>query len=915
MRLPSTRIIGDPVLQRAIIASKLTPPRAPAALIERTNIARLLEGAGSKRLLLVTAPAGYGKTTFLMQLRQDYLRQGRKVAWLTLDEGDSPLSQFITYLIESLTYAGCPIGHAALTVFQKSAANDVEAFRNALINEIHAYALPLVIIIDDLHYVRSEGIPALLDQLIDYAPTNLGIVIASRHTSPLSTARYRIHGDVVEIKAEDLQLSYQETHQLIQHALATPQAPPDDVSLSRHLHEVTRGWVAAIQLAVISVKNGVPPGKVFSTFSGGMEDLTDFLYTNILAGLPDEIAEFLLKTSILQRINVELCEAVTGLPDCPQLLDAVRQLNLFLLPVEGMETWYIYHPLFREFLQMNLPGLPEVNARELHRRASTWYENQRLFADALHHALAGEDADSALRLFEKSAVRMLGEGRFHTVIQWCETLKPPSIAAYPDIWIATAYSLMLCFRLAEARRIMRRIQRSRLADDALTQFRLSVIELTIAMYQDDGEKILSFYAQWPEALPFQDALFVPAALNPISMVFSQQGEFEQARDIYHYSVGIPDEEKSFMATTYQQCYLAHAYALEGRLKMAERLLRDRLTLSERRLGYFSEAACAAAGFLAEILYETNRLEELCATLAERMAIIRDNLTPDGIIKPHVAMAMAYVSYGEHEQALSCVEELYALGRRTEQRRFIITALGVRAFIYLQMADPTSAAAATGQAGDMVKRIDPQAVLAKEFYIIHALAEIRLLIYRQDYQAALDRLTTLKARYVNPRQRRLALQVAALIYLCMVRLRPEDDISESLYKVLLEGRAMGLVRLFLDEAPLLGQLREVAGAFTADRRFNDVHGYLAALLKLGGELETTPPCLTARETEILIALAAGLSNKHIASRQHVSVDTIKYHVKKIYAKIKVSKRMDAALYARKAGLVSGASSTSPTLEFP
>ena len=444
---------------------------------------------------------------------------------------------------------------------------------------------------------------------------------------------------------------------------------------------------------------------MFRSFSGCTRELTDFLYTDILTGLPDDITAFLLKTSILRRINIDLCEAVTGLPNCSELLDKIKRLNLFLIPVEGMEPWHVYHPLFREFLQINLINLPKSDIRVLHARASAWYESQGLFADALQHAMAGDDVKGALRLFEKSAVRMLGEGRFHTVIEWCETLQPPSVEAYPDIWIATAYSLMLCFRLSDARRIMRRIERSKLANDALTQFRLSVIELTIAMYQDEGEKILRFYEQWPEVLPFKDALFIPAALNPISITFSQQGEFEKARDVYNYSVGIPEAEKSFMATSYHQCYLAHSYALEGRLKMAERYLRERLVLSEKRLGYFSEAACAAAGFLAEILYETNRLDELFAILSGRMSIIRENLTPDGIIKPYVAMAMAYTHYGEYEQALSCIDELYMLGQRKEQDRFIIRALGVRAFIYLKMSDPVSAEVAVEHAVDIANGID------------------------------------------------------------------------------------------------------------------------------------------------------------------------------------------------------------------
>ncbi len=898
------------VSQHSVITSKLTPPRSPASLISRLSTIQLLKDINSKSFILVTAPAGYGKTTLLSQMRKEYSVQGKRVAWLTLDESDVHLSQFTTYLVESLKYIGCPIGDAALTVFQKSSSNALEAFRNAFINEVHSYNASLIIIIDDLHYVKNSQILNLIDQLINYAPSNLCIVVASRHVPPLSIARYRVHGNMIEIKSEDLRLSYDETHQFIHQTL---ELRASDFSLSRRLYEVTGGWVAALQLATISMKNSDDVDRVLGSFSGCTVELTEFLYTDVLSKLPEEVTNFLTKTSILRRMNFELCATVTGLSNCSHLLDKIKQLNLFLLPVEGMETWHVYHPLFREFLQMNLMKVPDINVEDLHRKASEWYEGKNLFADALQHALDGNDSDRALRLLEKSAVRILGEGRFHTLLEWHEILKPPAIEDYPNIWIATAYCLMLCFRLSEAQEIMRKIRQTRLANDELTQFRLSVIDLTIAMYEDDGEKILALYNKWPEVLPFKDPLFVPASLNPISLAFSQKGEFEKARDIYNYSVGIPEEDKGFMATTYNQCYLAHSYSQEGRLKMAEQYCRERLILSEKRLGYFSEAACASAGFLSEILYETNRLDELFVVISERLSIIRESLTPDGIIKPYVSLTKAYLYYEEFEKAFSIVSELYSIGQKNKQQRFMAKALGERIRILLQTEDPIGAEVALKQLQEITSAVNPKSALANEMYTISSLAKVRILLYQKKHESAFNELTFIRNNKVYPRQRPLIALVEALICACNMSINRGSSVTEQLYNVLKEGKKMGLIRTFLDEKPFMECMQEVSDEFVSSKEYQSDRGYFLFLLdqwKSGKGLneeyrvseDTDVAHFTDRELQILSHVAHGLSNKIIASKLSVSVDTIKYHLKKIYIKIGVFSRIDAVVYARKMGIV-------------
>lgn len=896
--------------QSYIISSKFIPPKSPASLIQRFTLPAILKEIDLKNLVLITAPAGYGKTTLLAQLRSELSASGKKVAWLTLDENDTRVSQFTNYLIECLTYVDIPIGKSLLTTFQKKSESALEYFGNILISQLHAYAKPLVLIIDDIHYVKNPEIIRLIDQLISYAPPNLCLVIASRHEPQLSTASYRIHGSMIEIKMNELKFSYEEAHIFIHQIL---ELDSDNYSLSRRLYEFTNGWIAALQLALISIKNCHNVDRLLTSYKESKTQLAEFLYTDVLSRLSEEITTFLLKTSILNYMQSDLCAAVSGIENSEKNLEQIKKLNLFLMPVEHKETWYTYHPLFREFLHANLEKRSDINIQELHWKASEWYESNNQIADALKHALNGNENARTLKLVEKVAHSFLSEGQFQTLIELHEILDPQSIEDYPNLWISTAYSLMLCFRITAAKTMMEEIQNTHIYENPLVKFQLSVIELTIAMYEDNRGKIFSLYEKWPAFFPFRDTLFVPASLNPVSIAFSQIGEFQKARDIYSYLTPIPEKDRGLMPTTYQKCYLAHSYFQEGRIEVAEVLCQERLALDEQRLGHFSAAACCCSAFLSEILYEKNQLKELFMTLSERMEIIRENLTPDGILKPYISLTKAAQANNELEKALVYTNELYSIGHKNEQRRFKINALSLRARIYLQMDNLIAAEESIDQLKHMMSSGNLRSPLANEEYVTALLAQVYLHMHSEEYQQALDQLVIIRCKYIYPRQHSLFAKVGALILACKTHLEDSTTLLPELIEVLSAGEKIGLIRTFLDEHAFMAFAHSYAKLLSEREDQRSIYQYYLRLIRKDDKssneefgsvshLKYDHKNFTHREKLILKFLAYGFSNKVIGNELNLSANTIKYHLKKIYQKTNTSGRVEAIVCAQKLGLI-------------
>ncbi len=388
-----------------LLLTKLQPPPVPADVVPRRALLERLDEGLQRRLILLVAPAGYGKTTLLGQwLQQSEL----PIAWVALDSGDDEPTRFWRYVIAALDSALPGVGQPALELLLQTPQPPLESVLTTLLNDLSAAPRRIVLVLDDYHQIRDAAIHEGLAFLLEHLPTQLLPVLASRATPPLPLPRLRARGQLVEVRAGELRLTLEESTAFL-HSHLGVQLAPDEM---KTLHARAEGWVAALQLAALALE-GHEAGRVvgiLEEWSGSHPHVQGYLEQEVLQQQPPEVQEFLLQTSILTRLEAPLCDAVTGREGSTAILEQLEQAGLFLIPLDEERRRYRYHPLLADFLRARLRQAQPDLAAELHRRASAWFEQRDLLAEAFGHALAAADWERAGRLLQPLVLSKVQSG-------------------------------------------------------------------------------------------------------------------------------------------------------------------------------------------------------------------------------------------------------------------------------------------------------------------------------------------------------------------------------------------------------------------------------------------------------------------------------------------------------------------------
>ena len=403
-----------------LLQTKLNIPSARTDLVARPQLLQRLDEGLTRKMILVSAPAGFGKTTLLanwvqglaatlrLQVEGPQGSQNERrstnlrpsgVAWLSLDEGDNDPARFWSYLITALQNVDQRIGKNSRKMLSARQPASLESILTAFINEISSSSRQIVLALDDYHLITTPKIQQAMAFILENLPGNLHLVISTRTDPPVPLARLRARDQLVEIRAADLRFSREEIGSFFLRE-AGGRLQEADV---RALESRTEGWVAGLQLAALAVQRQADPSDFIQNFAGDNRYIVDYLAQEVLEGLPEEDRDFLLKTSILERICAPLCEFVTGQKSAQEKLERLEGANLFLTPVDGTRTWYRYHNLFADFLRHQLEATRSEILPELHRRASSWFEAQDFGTQAIEHALSARDYARAARLIEDTA--------------------------------------------------------------------------------------------------------------------------------------------------------------------------------------------------------------------------------------------------------------------------------------------------------------------------------------------------------------------------------------------------------------------------------------------------------------------------------------------------------------------------------
>src|SRR5215472_2292768 len=433
-------------LSISLLATRLTPPRPPLWLVERTRLLRDLDAVHTHPLTLVSASAGSGKTTLLsawvaasrLQTNRVPAPQAQKsVAWLSLDTLDNDPIRFWTSCIASLQSCLPSLGAEALALLHAREAPPLSTILVALLNEIVQLDREIILILDDFHLITEQAIHEGLSFALDHLPANLHLILATRTDPLLPLSRLRARGQLLEIRSSDLRFTQLEATAFLLHHMDVPLSQEDVTTL----HSRTEGWIAGLHLAALSLRKQQDLSRWVSNFAGSHRYLLDYVQQDILARLPVPLQHFLLQTSLLSRMNAALCQAVTAEPSlqaCQQMLEEAEQANLFVVPLDEQRQWYRYHDLFREALRTQLHASQPELVPLLHRRAARWYETQGEWREAITHALAAPDYPLAASMMEQAAPHFWLSGEARTIQNWVLALPDSVLRAHTRLALSAA---------------------------------------------------------------------------------------------------------------------------------------------------------------------------------------------------------------------------------------------------------------------------------------------------------------------------------------------------------------------------------------------------------------------------------------------------------------------------------------------
>ncbi len=914
-----------------LLRSKLSPPLADSS-IERNRIDEWLGSALHSRLALIHAPAGFGKTTVMLQLHARLQERGVPTAWLTLDEADNDVARFQAYVVGALRTIDPSLDGVAREGSPYGAGNGagehILRIRQWMTEE---YGRPIALFLDDFEVVHNAEVLQIVRGLIAGSLPGQLLVVASRRTPDLGLARLRVRGQLCEIDLDDLRFAWDETDLFLRRCRGLELA---DYELAR-LYGCTEGWAAGLQLSALALTGRADKKALIESFSGSFADIADYLAEDVLSRQPEDVRRFLLETSVLDRLSGPLCDTVTGRSDSYELLSYLEQAHLFLMPLDKDRRWYRYHNLFSEFLRSQAERyLPEA-VPDLHHLAADWFVDQGHAVEAAKHALAAGDLDRAAGLVAECAMTLVGLGQLRTVADWVDRLPSETLDRHPELRIALCWALSMRHRHAEARVVLDQIVQGLDPDhpaDPTVLDQVYSLESVVLSLTDNVHECLELSERNLPLIADRESFPYGVLANCLGCRLLEAGRFDEARDLLESAEVCHSRGGNVFGAMYSVCLIGALDLLQGRLSVAlERYQAAETTVRQASLTQ-SQTGAVAAVFLAEALYEMDRLDEAEQLLAESRDRFRECVPLDVMMLGYLTLARVHVVRGEEKAASRLLEEAELLGRERATPRVAATLRLEKIRLALQHGHVAEAEQLQQQsdedsqvwrlfAGWGMPASDPETC---------EVSRVRLLTRSGQHARALALARTELARAGDTGHLRRALKLRILMAEALEGARDHRGALRTLREALFFGSQEGFVRTFADEGArvlrLAAELRSalaeeppLAGTLTIDyldrvleagaTGSRAAHGLpVAATLGQGadafehvGEQPSEP--LTARETEILEMVARGLSNSELADRLFVTVPTVKFHLRNINGKLRAHSRTRAVARARELGLIS------------
>ena len=907
-----------------VLATKLYAPLSQPGVVPRPRLTEWLNEGLHRKLTLISAPAGSGKTTLVGEWVAGV---ERPAAWLSLDEGDNDPTRFLPYLVAALQTVAPDIGESVLGVLGSPQPPPTESLLTALLNETTTVPDDFVLVLDDYHFVDARAIDDALVFLLEHLPPRMHLVIATREDPYLPLARLRARGQLTELRASDLRFTLSEAAEFLNSVMGLGLSAEDIAALESR----TEGWIAGLQLAALSMRGREDVAGFIRAFTGSHRFVLDYLVEEVLQRQPERIRSFLLQTSILDRLSGPLCDTLTGGKDGRGMLEALERGNLFVFPLDDERQWYRYHHLFADVLQARLMQEQPGHAPPLHQRASGWYEQNGLLSDAIRHALAAEDFERAADLVELAWPAMRRSRQEATLLGWLKALPNELVHFRPVLSVGYASALMSSGKLEAVEERLRDAERwldttadmserprapSEMVVVDEEEFRrlpgaIAVFRAGLAVARGDVPETVTYARRALDLVPEDDHLWRGAAAVLLGLASWTSGNLEAAHRSYADGMAHLRRAGHISDAINGSITLAAIRITQGRLREAMSTYERGLQLATEQGDPVMRGTADMYVGMSEIHREWDDLEGATQHLLRSKEQGEHTGFPQNRYRWRIAMARIREARGDLDGALDLLDEaerLYMSDFSPNVRP--VAALKTRVWVAQGRL-----AEALGWTREQGLSAHDDLSYVREFEHI-TLARVLLARYKSDREerSVLGAMGLLERLLQAAEEGGRMGSVIEILVLQALAQEAQGDIPAALVpleRALTLAEPEGYVRIFVDEGIPMARLLYEALSHGIEREYTP--RLLAAFPVAESEQTTSSQLrgpdselvepLSSRELEVLQLIAEGLTNQDVATRLYISLHTVKVHTRNIFTKLAVKNRTQAVARGKALGILS------------
>jgi LuxR family maltose regulon positive regulatory protein len=862
-------------------------------MVPRPRLVERLNAGLHRKLTLVSAPAGFGKTTLLGEWTAN---TERPFAWLSLDEGDNDPARFLAYFVAALQTVHESVGESVLAALKSPQPPPIDLFLTSLINEIAITSdLPsasagrsFVLVLDDFHVITDPQVNRAMAFLLDNLPPQMHLVLSSRADPSWPLARLRARGEMTELRADDLRFTLEETTAFLNEAMRLDLSPEDVDALETR----TEGWIAGLQMAALSMRGRKDVSAFIRAFSGSHRFVLDYLLEEVLEQQPRDVQEFLLKTSILERMTAPLCNAVTQSSDSRAILTQLDQTNLFLVPLDDERRWYRYHHLFADLLRQRLQQDRRDLTPVLHRRASEWYQAKELYPNAVNHSLAAGDEERAAELISSGGWDMLVRGEMRELLGWLDSLPQDLVSSRPQLGVIHAWALALT---SQWERLDQRLTQ---IGDSHVPGEIAALQAYVASVQGNIPRTVALCKQASEALPERKWFSRSFVALSLGIAYFAGRQPAAARKAFCEAIELCRAAGFSYMMQAAMMELGLVQQMAGSLHEAAETFRRALELIPGQdLRPVPIAGMAYLG-LSKAHYEWNDLDRALQNARRGIEVTDLGGFTNALLHSYVRLIAVHLARGDMMAASQAFEKAERLVEQHPHPAISGMLVNLRVRFWLRSGDLRAASLWLQEhpptAGDVTNY--PQE--------LEQLAAARVLLGLKQTAGVLELLHPLQDRAEEAGRVWMLIRILVLQARALQVDEKRDLAVSKLERALSLAEPEGYVRTFVDEGePMARLLRQALSEGIAPN-------YAARLLAaFGEEAELTSPAmesliepLTEREMDVLRLIVAGLSNPEIAEELFIAVSTVKSHINHIYGKLGVESRTQAVIKVQELALL-------------